>query len=310
MSDPHHPHGPEPREFSHPVLWTVGLVVAVLGLAWVFFTQLAHGREVLKGAPKLVVQTAAAGEPDHAALIADRSQPVLDRGEILYGKNCASCHGPQGDTNPTGVNPPVRNLKLEAFKNPLGAGPYGFYQVLTKGYAGMPAFRNLPVADRYAITHFVRESWMKSGPNYVAEDADAVKAQVPAKGAAGAAATGRTVDPTTITPPPTIYPLMAAMVSAHAPEQAQVSAWLAAAGSDPVCEAVRELHAAQPRVVERLLRACVSDDEATFTAVITAPSLAGTPAGHLAVMPRPALHQGFAALSAAAHAITPVGGAK
>lgn len=225
-ADGHQPasHGPEPREFSHPALWTIGLVAIIGALGWVFFHQIAAGKEKAKGEPAYALPKKASG-PDHQALIADRSPAVLDRGEVLYGKNCASCHGPNGDGNPANITPVPRNFRTEALKNPLGSGPYAWYEVLSKGYgSGMPGFRNLPPEDRYAVAHFIRERWVKPNPAiYVENDAPEVAKQIPAKGgAAGEVA----VDLDKVAPPAAILPAMAQSADKGVAEQVAVAAWL------------------------------------------------------------------------------------
>lgn len=226
----HDPHpAPEPREFSHPALWTAGLVAIIAALGWVFFHQIAAGREAAKGEPAYTVPKAASG-PDHQTLIADRSQAVLDRGEVLYGKNCASCHGAAGDSNPSNITPHPRVFKAEALRNKLGGGPYAWYLVLTNGFgSGMPGFRNLSPEDRYAVLHFVRETWVKPNSEiYAADDPPEVAKQIPAKGgAAGEAA----VDPATVHAPRAVQGVMARLAAAEAVRAAAVRDWLARAGA-------------------------------------------------------------------------------
>lgn len=216
------------REYSHPALWTVGLVAAAGAMGWAFFHWLGvgmlHGRDA--GAVDFAPPEAAR-PVDHPALIADRSQAVLDRGQQLYSKNCASCHGPNGDQNMTGTNPAPRNFKTEGYKAEWGGGPYGFYLTLTKGWGqGMPGFTNLEEADRYAIAHFVRETWQKGQPSY-AEDKPEIAAQIPKPG--GEAEAGPRTPPHLVEQHAKLHPLMAYAAqqgSAHA-EEAQ--AWIAAA---------------------------------------------------------------------------------
>lgn len=271
----HDPHpAPEPREFSHPVLWTAGLVAIIAGLGWVFFHQIAAGREGAKGEAKYTVPKAASG-PDHQALIADRSQAVLDRGEVLYGKNCASCHGAKGDSNPANITPVPRQFRSEALKNKLGSGPYAWYQVLTAGYgSGMPGFRNLSPEDRYAVTHFVRETWVK--PNaaiYVADDAPEVAKQIPAKGGASAEAA---VDPASVHAPAAVQGVMARLAAEQAPRRAAVAAWLeraavGATGVEAAAVAALRLQAERrPAAVEGLLAGAGSGASALAEALLAA----------------------------------------
>jgi hypothetical protein len=256
----HDQHTPEPREFSHPVLWTIGLVAIMGGLGWVFFHYLGTGAVHVKGEPKFAMPVKGPSGPDHAALIAARGPEVLDRGEILYGKNCASCHGANGDANPSNIKPVPRLFRTEAMKNPLGNGPYAWYDVLSKGYGvGMPGFRNLPPADRYAVLHFVRERWIKpAGASfYVEVDAPEVAKQIPAAG--GAASAEAVVDPATVVPPPAVYGVMAKQAAAV--DDRAVVAWLdqAEAGADSSdsagLAALRALARSRPALAADLLTA-------------------------------------------------------
>lgn len=198
-----------PREYSHPILWTVGLVAAAGCMGWAFFHWLDVGMRHGRDAGPVRFAVAETAKPvDHPALIADRSQAVLDRGQQLYLRNCASCHGPNGDQNMTGSNPPPRNFKTEGYHAEWGGGPYGFYLTLTKGWGqGMPGFSTLEAADRYAITHFVRETWQKGLPSYVADDKPEIAAQIPQPG--GAADSGPRIPPHEVEQPAKLHPLMA-----------------------------------------------------------------------------------------------------
>lgn len=233
---------PQPREFSHPMLWLAGLVVAAGGLAWLFAHWFQEGAR--EGRDLGAVQFAheeAAKPVDHKALIADRSQAVLDRGQQLYSKNCASCHGPNGDQNMTGSSPAPRNFHTEPFKADWGGGPYGFYQTLSKGWGqGMPAFANLEAADRYAIAHFVRETWVKGRECYVADDAPAIAAQIPQPGAGGAE--GPKTPPWEVEQGAHLHPVMKLTAEATDRRVADLQAWLrgSAAGADAAAKPVLE----------------------------------------------------------------------
>lgn len=279
----HAPGSSEPRELTNPVLWTIGLLISVPGLLWLFLHFKQVGREEAAGEPVWTLPAKGSAGPDHAALIADRSQAVLDRGEVLYGKNCASCHGPQGNTNPSNVNPTPRNFHQDAFKNPLGAGPFGFWSVLTNGYgAAMPAFRNLSAEDRYAVVHFVSESWMKpTNKAYAATDDAKVAAQIPAAGAA-AAGGDKEIDPTQVVPPVTAYPLMAAVARQESAEREHLVRWLSDAATDsgvelaPAFGRIRQIFPRQPARFERLFAAAKAQDKPGFIAVLVAEDGAGS----------------------------------
>ncbi len=218
------------REFTHPLLWTAGLVVSAGAMGWVFFHWLDVGMQHGRDAGLVNFTQAETAKPvDHPALIADRSQAVLDRGQQVYLKNCASCHGPNGDQNMTGSNPPPRNFHSEGYNAPWGGGPYGFYLTLTKGYGqGMPGFANLEASDRYAITHFVRESWQKGKPIYVEDDKPDVKAQIPQP---GAVVDGPRIAPHLVEQHERLHPLMAVAASEGTRRAMSSRTWLIEAAS-------------------------------------------------------------------------------
>jgi mono/diheme cytochrome c family protein len=316
MSSGHDEHVPginEPREISNPVLWTVGLLGAVAGLAFVFFHFKQVGREEAKGEPVWTLPVKAAG-PDHAALIADKSQAVIDRGEVLYSKNCASCHGAAGDTNPSNVNPKPRNFHAEPLKGKWGSGPYGFYMTLTDGYGGaMPAFRNLPAEDRYAVGHFIRETWMKpnaQATGYTEKDADAIVKQIPAAGAAGAAG-GEEIDPTTVQPPKTTYPLLAAVAQAEQQDRANLVRWLSDAATDcgpELTPSFRHLRAQWPTQNGRLARlytATRQQDKADFAAVLVGEDGSGSADPFFSLQSEDTLRKLFARLAETATRTNP-----
>lgn len=288
----------KPREISHPALWAAGLVVAAGSMAWVFFHWLEvgmrHGRDagpVEFKAPKQ------AAPVDHPALLADRSQAVLDRGQQLFLKNCASCHGPEGDKNVTGSSPAPRNLKTEALKAEWGGGPYGFFLTLSKGMGqGMPGFANLAAQDRYAIVHFVRETWQKGKPTYV-EDAPATAAQIPKP---GAVAEGPKVPPHLVEQHARLHPLMAVVARDGTAAAAAARDWLAAATADAAPAERRLLQRAGQAPagwIQRLQAAARSGDRAATAAVLISPD-SGDPS--FALEPAVSIEAAAAVLVAAA----------
>lgn len=191
MSDAHHSSAPAKPETTHPLLWTVGMLAIIVLLAWWFAGWMHAGKAAGRKHGPLPLPLAAAGEPDHLALIARVDQAVLDEGAALYAKNCTACHGANGDGNPTNMNPPPRNLRKDAWKNPKGGGPYGLYSVLTAGYGGaMPGFPALSPEQRYAIVHHMRATMIKphNQANWVEKDPEAIAKQIPPPGGGETAA--------------------------------------------------------------------------------------------------------------------------
>lgn len=272
----HDAHHSDPPETSNPLIWTVGLIVAIAGLSFYFALNYDHGH--VKGAGHgHIPAPASAGpvEPDHAALIANKGDDVLDAGASLFAKNCASCHGPKGDSNPTGMNPPPRNFAKEAFRNPNGGGPYGLYTVLSKGFNGMPAFPALTPEDRYALVHFVRERLVQpvNPDHYVADDAPDLKAKIPAPGGAG----GPTVAPKDVKSPDQVYPLMAGIARANEAEARAFADWIARSvdGSEGVAgEILVDLsRKAGAAYLKHLAAAAHDGDAAAVKALLLAPPM-------------------------------------
>lgn len=271
-------HVHDPVERTHPLLWTAGMLIIVAVLVGWFIhfygRGVAHGRDL----GQLPAKRAAQAEPDHRALIADRSGEVLDRGSIIYAKNCASCHGAQGNANPSNMNPPPRNFHTDQFKNANGGGPYALYLVLTNGFAGrMPGFSaSLPPEDRYAVMHYMREALVKpNNPDaYVEKDATTVEALIPQPGAGGGEAE---VPPAQRQPPKEVFALMQGVSSQAAGEVDEAGAWLRRAkvgAQGPVAGAIAALERSfvGTAALVDLRRAVVAGDRKRFDAMLLSPA--------------------------------------
>ncbi|MBA3684337.1 MAG: cytochrome c [Planctomycetes bacterium] len=296
-------HLQDPPERSHPLLWTAGLLVIIaILIGWFtrwYATGAAHGRH------EGLIELAKKAEPpvDHLKLIEDRSEGVIDRGAILFAKNCASCHGAQGNANPTNLNPPPRNFHVDAFKNPKGAGVYGIYTVLTEGFAGgrMPGFSaSMPPADRYAVAHFLRERLVKPNnpANYLDKDSDETLASVPKMTDAVA---GPVIHPKSRPIPPEVWALMRAESDNAGRAVANADAWLdrvlAANIGRAVAADLRRLRGSGTLI--RLHQAASAKDDEGFRALtLDANGTGFLPS--LATLPESALKNVFAKLSTAA----------
>ncbi|MBI4237049.1 MAG: c-type cytochrome [Deltaproteobacteria bacterium] len=93
---------------------------------------------------------------------------LVAKGKELYVARCGTCHGEQGrGDGPAGgaFNPPPRNFTVaDGWK--LGRTTSEVMTAVSKGLAGtpMPPFEStLPLADRFAVTHYVR-SFMPDAP--------------------------------------------------------------------------------------------------------------------------------------------------
>lgn len=133
----------------------------------------AAREELIAGAAKLQKVIAAKGTPDEVARLAHglaadllKAYPVplapakapdLTRGAALFAKNCASCHGVNGN----GHGPDAAKLKTPpiAFTDAERArqrSPFALYQVIDQGIDGTPmqSFSDLPSEDRWALAFY------------------------------------------------------------------------------------------------------------------------------------------------------------
>lgn len=102
---------------------------------------------------------------------------LLERGKELYQRECAACHGAEGDGEGPGayiLSQRPRNLQLGVFKlrsTPTGQNPTDedLFQSITRGIAGphgamMPSFASLPEADRWALVAVVKDFGLIEAP--------------------------------------------------------------------------------------------------------------------------------------------------
>jgi mono/diheme cytochrome c family protein len=272
--DDAHAHAPEQPEVSHPVLWSV-LILSIMGfLAWLFFHYLFQGMHVARHHERIEVHTAAEPEPDHEKLSKNASQDVVDAGQAVYTAKCASCHGAQGNSNPSNLKPAPRNFHTDAWKNPNGGSPYALYLVLTKGLGTMPAFPGLSPEQRYAVNHYITETWTRkhNAANYLADNPEALKKQIPAPGAAGAHGGER--HPERVEPKAPVLPLLAGLAKNGDQEAQALRAWatLARRGAKPETAVAAERFVAlvetEPALGKRALEAVRANDRTRFETLL------------------------------------------
>ena len=101
----------------------------------------------------------------------------LEHGKELYQRECAACHGAEGDGEGPGayiLSQRPRNLQLGVFKlrsTPGDQNPTDedFFKTITRGIAGphgamMPSFASLPEADRWALVAVVKDFALIDAP--------------------------------------------------------------------------------------------------------------------------------------------------
>ncbi len=85
------------------------------------------------------------------------SEALIAHGKIVYGNNCAVCHGAGGrGDGPASQGLKVRDLIKGDWR--LGGSSIALFQSVTKGIpkTSMAAFQHLSLVDRWALVHFIR----------------------------------------------------------------------------------------------------------------------------------------------------------
>jgi mono/diheme cytochrome c family protein len=97
---------------------------------------------------------------------------VAQHGATVYKANCVICHGDKGLGDGMGgasLNPKPRNLVEGQWK--AGGDSIALFTTLTDGLAGsaMPAFKQISVADRWALVQFIRSITKNKGTDDAAK---------------------------------------------------------------------------------------------------------------------------------------------
>lgn len=93
---------------------------------------------------------------DHAGLIQGWDEGALERGEAIYTRVCANCHGTKDQA---GSLPTSLRFAEGKFKN--GSDPLSMYRTLTHGYGFMVAQTWMVPSQKYDVIHFIRERYLK-----------------------------------------------------------------------------------------------------------------------------------------------------
>ena len=110
-----------------------------------------------KKAPRVAAQKA----PDKVTITQPwlGSESLIQQGQSVYKNACMVCHGKEGKGDgPAGkaLKPPPQNLVEGKWKN--GGSSVALFKTITNGIEGtsMATFKHLPVADRWALVHYIR----------------------------------------------------------------------------------------------------------------------------------------------------------
>lgn len=121
---------------------------------------------------------------DHAGLIQAWDAKSLRRGEAIYTRVCANCHGTKDQPGSLPASPRFMQHK---FKN--GSDPYSLYQTLTRGYGQMAAQPWMVPRQKYDVIHYIREAYLKPhNPSQYAKADGAYLAKLPKGDAFGPSA--------------------------------------------------------------------------------------------------------------------------
>jgi putative heme-binding domain-containing protein len=93
---------------------------------------------------------------DHAGLIRALDDKALKRGEAIYTRVCANCHGTKDQPGSLPTSP---RFTQHTFKN--GSDPYSLYRTLTHGYNQMAPQTWMVPRQKYDVIHYLREAYLR-----------------------------------------------------------------------------------------------------------------------------------------------------
>jgi putative heme-binding domain-containing protein len=93
---------------------------------------------------------------DHAGLIRGWNAASLKRGEAIYLRVCANCHGTH---EMAGTLPTALRFAEGKFKS--GSDPLAMYQTLTRGFGFMVPQMWMVPQQKYDVIHYIREAYLK-----------------------------------------------------------------------------------------------------------------------------------------------------
>lgn len=93
---------------------------------------------------------------DHEGLIGAWNAESLKRGEAIYQRVCANCHGTK---DRLGSLPTSLRFAEGKFKN--GSDPLAMYQTLTRGFGLMAPQTWMVPSQKYDVIHYIRETYLR-----------------------------------------------------------------------------------------------------------------------------------------------------
>ena len=93
---------------------------------------------------------------DHAGMISSLDDESFERGEAIFERVCANCHG---TLERQGSLPTSLKFATGKFRN--GSDPYTMYQTLTRGFGLMIPQSWMVPQQKYDVIHYIRETYLK-----------------------------------------------------------------------------------------------------------------------------------------------------
>lgn len=93
---------------------------------------------------------------DHAGMIAGLGPQNFRRGEAIYARVCANCHGTKDQP---GSLPTAPRFASATLKN--GGDPYTMYRTITDGFGQMAPQTWMVPLQKYDVIHYIREAYLK-----------------------------------------------------------------------------------------------------------------------------------------------------
>ncbi|WP_426608841.1 cytochrome c [Bradyrhizobium sp. McL0616] len=127
------------------------------------------------------IAEASSPPPPSSALPTTESSLLISLGKTVYDKNCASCHGLQGEGKPPHWPPLANNqsIEMQSAVNPIRMVLNGGYPPGTKGNPmpyGMPPFAGLLSDNEVAaVVSYIRTAWGNRGTPVSARDANELR---------------------------------------------------------------------------------------------------------------------------------------